>query len=350
MTTSGPERERKALAAAERFLGEHAGDRPQAELLQAALAKVSVHLDRPAPPPFYLSCVHLPVLVYAALRDEQGPAMPLAVACLFVHAGLDLLDDVMDGDLPAAWRERPAQAVLAGATLTGALAPLALMALPAPARSVLALQRLLAEAGLRLSAGQQADVSAARAAVIPRGTDVARLAVRKTGSEVALYATLAARLGGASRRAVQRWAEFGRALGAARQLRMDCFDLFASDGEGRDLAAGTRTLPVALFHDDLAEEERPAFLALLRRAEREPGARQAIREKLVAAGVLQSCAVVVESYCQQAHGALTTAGAHEPAASELRAMVENCSFFAGSPVGHGGDDAAGAGAAQIAGG
>ncbi len=327
MNLRGVERERAVLGAAERFLREHADGPAQLALLRAALAKIGGHLDRPEPPPFYLSCVHVPLLVYAALRGDAEPALPLALACLFVHAGLDLLDDVMDGDLPAEWPGGPAQAVLAGATLTGAVAPLALQALPAPPRTVLALLRLLAQAGLQLSAGQEADVATARTAPIPDGAGVARLAERKTGAEVALYAALAARLAGAPPTALERWAAFGRALGAARQLRTDCFDLFAA-AQSRDLAAGMRTLPIALYHDDLPEAERPAFLDLLERAERDAATRQAIREKLVATGILQSSAVVVESYCQRARDALAAAGAREPAANEMRAMIEDCSLFA----------------------
>ncbi len=338
MTMGGAARERTVFGAAERFLRDHADGPAQLELLRAALGKIGGHLARPEPPAFYLSCVHVPLLVYAALRGDAEPALPLAVACLFVHAGLDLLDDVMDGDLPAEWPGGPAQAVLAGATLTGAAAPLALLALPAPPRTVLALQRLLSRAGLQLSAGQQGDVATARTAPIPDGVGVALLAERKTGAEVALYAALAARLSGAPARALERWAAFGRALGAARQLRTDCFDLFAA-AQSRDLAAGTRTLPIALYHDDLPEAERPAFLALLQRSAQDAAVRQALREKLVATGILQSCAVVVESYCQRARDALAGASAQAPAANELRAMIEDCSFFA----------APAAGAAQIAG-
>ncbi|HZQ34495.1 MAG TPA: polyprenyl synthetase family protein [Dehalococcoidia bacterium] len=331
MTLRGPVRERAVFAAAEALVRRQCEDEAQRALLQAALAKIGGHLQRPPPPPFYLSCVHVPLLVYAALRGEQESALPLAVACLFVHAGLDLLDDVMDGDLPDAWRSRPAQAVLAGATLTGALAPLALLALPAPPRTVLALQRLLAEAGLALSAGQQGDLAAARTAQIPPGVAVAHLAERKTGAELALYAALAARLGGAKRGVGDRWTAFGRALGAARQLRTDCFDLFAAE-QSRDLSAGTRTLPIALCHDALAEAERPAFLDLLRRAQRDAAAQRTIREKLVATGILQSSALVVESYCQRARDALAATGAREPAASELQAMIDDCSFFAAGSI------------------
>src|SRR5579885_235729 len=271
MTIGGAARERTVFGAAERFLRDHADGPAQLALLRAALGRIGGHLARPEPPPFYLSCVHVPLLVYAALRGDAEPALPLAVACLFVHAGLDLLDDVMDGDLPPDWPGGPAQAVLAGATLTGAVAPLALLALPAPPRTVLALQRLLSRAGLQLSSGQQADVATARTAPIPDGVGVARLA-------------------GAPARALERWAAFGRALGAARQLRTDCFDLFAA-AQSRDLAAGTRTLPIALYHDDLPEAERPAFHALVQRSAQDAAVRQAIREKLVATGILQSCAV-----------------------------------------------------------
>ncbi|HLZ72866.1 MAG TPA: polyprenyl synthetase family protein [Dehalococcoidia bacterium] len=330
MTWSGPQRERMVLAAAARFLREHTSGAAQLALLRTALEKIGAHLARPEPPPFYLSCVHVPLLVHAAIRAEPPPPLSLAVACAFVHAGLDLLDDVMDGDLPPGWRERPAQAVLAGATLTGALAPLALSAIEATPRTLLALLRLLAEAGLRLSSGQQADVAAAGAAEVPSGVEVAALAARKTGAEVALYAALAARLAGVRSASVARWAAFGRALGAARQLRSDCFDLFAAE-QGKDLAAGTRTLPIALYHEQLPAEQRPAFMALLATAEHDTAAQRTVREKLVAAGILQSCAVVVESYCVRAHAALVAAGASEPAAGELRAMIDDGSFFAAPP-------------------
>ena len=48
-----------------------------------------------------LECVRLPRLVYAAIRGDDAPVLPLTVALTVLYVGMDLWDSVMDGELPA---------------------------------------------------------------------------------------------------------------------------------------------------------------------------------------------------------------------------------------------------------
>src|SRR5439155_19917357 len=118
----------------------------------------------------------------------------------------------------------------------------------------------------------------------------------KSGETVGLFAEMAAHLAGAPATAVEAYADLGRALGIAWQLRSDVYDIFSAP-RSSDLVNGARTLPVALHLDGLAPPERAAFVALLDRARVEEAARDAVRRALRAGGVVQACAVVVEAYC-----------------------------------------------------
>lgn len=317
-------RDAAALAGAVRFIETHARSAEQAAVLQRALDGVRLRRQRSAAT-YYLGCVHVPLLVYGAIRGDAAPALPLAVAATLLHTGLDLFDDVMDGDLAPVWQAvRPAEVVLTAATLLCALPQLALAELPTEPATIVALQRMLARAGLALSDGQQRDVAQTGRGDVSVTAILATVA-GKSGAELALYAALAARLAGAAEPQIEQYAALGGALGVARQLRSDCHDLLAPDG--RDLANGTRTLPLALLLEQLPDAERNTMLALLGRAERDAAARKAVRTRIREVGVLHECALIIERYCQKAYSAVVAAGASAPAAAELFALIEECSFF-----------------------
>ena len=91
------------LARAREFVGQHCRDRSQGELLALALQGLPPQLlEMGFPAPF----MALPLLVYAAVRNEEKPAFPLAVATTLLYLGVDILDDLADGDLPAHWKGR----------------------------------------------------------------------------------------------------------------------------------------------------------------------------------------------------------------------------------------------------
>ena len=270
--------------------------------------------------------VHLPLLVHGAVTGDERPAAPLATAMTALYVGMDILDDLADGDEPEHWAGwSVAETNLIGVTFVVALPQLAILEADAPAERVLLLQRTLAEAGLRMSAGQQLDLGRARADDVALA-DVAAAAAGKTGEQCALFARLAALLAGAPAATTDAFTRMAHAYGMALQLLEDCHTLF--DGErSRDLDSGVRSYPIAWHLDRLLDDERRRFVQLLDRARVHPDAQHQVRRELRGAGALRAAAVTAEFHCARARRALADASPREPAAAGLRAMIESKSWF-----------------------
>jgi geranylgeranyl pyrophosphate synthase len=310
------------LARAEAFALEHAATPDQRCLLQTAFEGARTRLPRRTGPPDYLDCVHIPRWVYAAVRGDDAPALPLAVVTTLLWVGIALLDDVMDGDLSPIWDGcRPAEVSLAGFTLVSATAPLALSTIDAAPATIVAMQQSLARGLLAMSGGQQRDVAMAGSSAVSAPAVEAAVA-GKSGEMLAMFAAMAAQLARAPAEAVAAYAEMARILGIARQFHSDCYDLFAAP-HSKDLANGTRTLPIALHLQQLAGSEREDFLTVLDHARTDPGARDAVRARLLDAGALHACAVVIELYCDRAGPALAQAQPREPGHSVLRRWIDD---------------------------
>lgn len=319
--------EEDVLARAEAFALHHAVTPEQRRLLATAFHGRRTQLCQREVSPDDLDCVDLPRSVYAAVRGDRAAALPLAIATTVLWTGIDLLDDVMDGDLPPEWQGvRPAEITLAAATLISALAPLALSQLDAPAATLLAMHQTLAGGLLAMSGGQQADVAMADSDAATVEAVEASVA-GKSGAGMAMLATLAAQFAGAPAETVSVYGEMGHALGTARQLHSDCYDLFVAP-HSKDLAGGTRTWPIAWRLQGLAGEERGRFLALLHRARTDAAAREAVRAHLIEAGALRGCAFVIELYCDRARRALSRTHPREPAACALRRRIADTSLSA----------------------
>jgi geranylgeranyl pyrophosphate synthase len=309
------------FSTAEEFAMGCAATPEQQELLATAFRGRRDQIREERREPDDLDSIRLPLLVYAAVCGEEGPARSLAVAIAALWVGIDLLDDAMDGDLPAAWdRFHPTQATLAAATLISAVAPLALSSVDASPGTVIALHQILARGGLAMSAGQQRDVMLTRSAT-PTLDVVEAAIVGKTGDGMAMMTTLAARLAGATSAAIEAYAEMGRALGVAIQLHSDCYDIFAAR-ESKDLIHGTRTMPIVWQLQRLRGAEREQFLTLLNRAETDHAARDSVREQLVEAGAIRGCAVAIDLYCLRAQQALARAHPLDPAGDALRRRID----------------------------
>ena len=268
----------------------------------------------------------VPLLVHAAITGTAAPAVPLAIATSLLFLGIDILDDLADGDRPAHWENFSAAEIqLAAATLTSALPQLLIAELSAPPATICRMQQTLARGLLRMSAGQQADLAHTG------GNDVSAAAVEnsvaaKSGEELAMFAALAAQLAGAEPDTVTAYADFARALGTAAQLSNDCHDLFA-DPRCRDLAHGARTLPVVLRLEKLTGADRAEFLDRLEAARTQETARESVRRNLRLGGELRHCAVLVEVCLQRARRRLAQAQPTEPAAAQLRALLDAITFF-----------------------
>jgi geranylgeranyl pyrophosphate synthase len=314
------------LKLAEAFAREHVPGADGWRLLEPAFRDLEAYQRRHRTTIDALHCVYLPRLVHAAITGEEEPALQLTVALLFLHMGTELLDDVMDADLGTAWEGvRPDEICLAGAAFCSTLAPLALSAVDAPAETVLAMQRTLAGGLLAMFQGQATDVALTGAHSAPPA-EVEASIVGKCGGALAMYAALGAQVAGAKSEIVDAYAEIGRCLGVAAQIRSECVDLFLED-TSRDLVAGSRTLPIAFYLERLTGEERKEFLDLLECARHEPAAQEAVRECLRAVNVLRDCAIRVDAYCDRARETLFRTCAREPAAGELHQLIQRSSFI-----------------------
>ena len=291
------EREAAVLGLAQDFVRAWAGTPRQRDLLGRALAglrEATAALDQPPPH------IHLAPLTYAGLWGEDGPARDLAAATTLLVAGLDLLDGLAGGGLPARWSACPRGEIARTASnLLCALPQLAIAALDAPPAVRATLQVTLAGGLLRGAAGT-------------------------SGEEPATFAALGAILAGASPRVVAACRELGRALGSGGRLAAEYRDLFDT-AWSKNLASGIRPFPIPQHLARLREDDRAAFLALLDRARTDGEAQAAVRARLLAAGEPGRSASMVEAHGQRALRALADAGLLEPARGQLRALIAGIS-------------------------
>lgn len=294
----------------------------QHEALLAGLA----HLEPSIADVTMPACIHLPVLAYGAVRRDLKRAIPLAAATALLNAGRHLLDDVVDGQLEATEGAfHPGEAVLLGAGFLCVLPQLVLLELDAPLACRVRLQRTLLAGLVRMHAGQQSDL-ALTGSGNPSPLEVEASARGKTGATYAMYAALGAKLANAPPWQVERLTAMGLAFGTAFQFGSDCADVLG-DGHSADLAAGTRTLPLALYLSRLTDADRPPFLCLLEEARTNSEAQAEVRARLRRSGAVRACGIVVEAYRQRALQALDEAHPEEPAASSLREMIDRVAIF-----------------------
>ena len=320
-TSPTVERTEHVLTEAEALVSRHACTRHQRQLLNIALVGLKAQ-SREMEFPAY---IHLPLLVYAGLCGDHRPAVSLAAATSLIFLGMDIMDDLADGDRPAHWAgHSPGEINLAGATLLCALPQLALAEQDVPPHRLAAMHETLAQGLLRIGAGQQRDLAMVDSA--DASADEVEAVLHAKGEEMAIFAALAAHLGEASPESVKAYASLGGSIGIAGQLASDCYDLF-TDADSRDLMHGTRTLPIVLHLERQTIEERVLFLALLERAREDEGVRSVVRERLRTAGALRHCAFMVEVRCQRARRTLEQLSPLEPARTGLRAMIDSISFF-----------------------
>jgi geranylgeranyl pyrophosphate synthase len=302
---------------AKRFAREAAPTPELAATLDTAFTGLATHAGRYQRVFF----VDVPVHVYAAVRGETAPAMPLASAIALLFLGLDTADDVTDGDLPSYWQACSlADIQIVTIALLASLPQQIVARLDAPAETRAGMQEAIARTTLKMIAGQQRDVQAAGSANV-RAAAVEAMVAAKSGEEVALFASLAARFAGADAAQIAHYEEMGRALGTAAQLTSDCDDLFVNP-HSKDLAAGTRTLPIALGLERITGPARDEFVSLLERARTDAAAGIEVRTRLRDAGVLAPCTLYIEIYRQRGLAALEAAGAREPARSRLRRLID----------------------------
>ncbi len=312
-----------AVAGARRFIRDQVADSALRQLLVKAVSGLEGQV---ANDKVLLPFVHLPLAIYAAVRNETSPARPLAVATTLLFLGIDILDDIADADLPPHWEGVPESEVqLVAATFLSSLPQLAISRMNILPLAKTYMLACLSEGLLRMGGGQLHDLRGAGRDHM-RPEDVEESVAHKSGEEGALIAMLAAFMAGVSEETAQKYGDFGRALAAGGQIATDCYDIFQAE-HSKDIANGTRSLPIALHLNRLEGRDRKAFLHLLEQAKENASACELIRRDLRAKGILRLCAFIVEMYCQKAREALDGLGLFGRDGASLRSMVDHVSFF-----------------------
>lgn len=279
-----------------------------------------------------LPAIQLPLLVHAAITGEERPALPVAAACTLLYLGADLLDNVIDRELPPSWQARdPAEAHLAAATLLAAVPQLALAHLReqgAPPATLWALSQLFAETLLIMSAGEHEDLLYTGREDVD-GRMCRAMAERKSGAEVALFAGAGATLATEDAALIEEYAAFGMCLGTSRQILSDAVDIWKGEN-GRDLLNGKRTLPIVHALCALPDEPRERLLDLLEALRGGAQPYGEVRKILLTAGSVHYTALVADDYRQRASDHLVAASPREPPGSALRAILGEASLLPAS--------------------
>jgi heptaprenyl diphosphate synthase len=298
------------------FVAQTAASAGQRALLETALLELRAARAQES----WTSPVHLPLLVHGALTGDDEPAVPLAVALSLLQLGIDLLDHIADGEVDPCWSGRSEAAVhLAAVGFLSAVGPRAVAELPVSATLRAELQRGLCVALFEVGAGQQRDLELASGG--PPSLEAVRAAVAgKTGACRAWFARLAALLAGSSPERVESCARLGFHLGMALQWRSDVEDSLSP--ESRDLAAGTPTLPVALWLARRSGADRDAGWALVRRARSDAEARAHVQREILGSGVVRWCCLSIDAERARARAALDDMEAREPWRRWMHAWID----------------------------
>ena len=305
--------------AAQRFVEKHAVGDEQRRLLDQALRGMRLHS---APNGTFLPSVHLPLLVALGIDSEEDAPIQLAMATALMELGMDLLDDLADRETGKHWQGWPPSAIqLAAMLVTGAFGQLAISTLPLEGDRIALLQACVARRLVAIAAGQQLDLQLVSSRS-PSLDQVERANAGKTGERRALYAELGALYAGAEETVCRAYAEFGREVGIAYQLRSDLHDLITAC-ESDDLRNGARTWPIAWALQRLEGGAREQMLDVLDAARTDEDARAQALALLRQQGVVLRTLLRAELHLHRARKALEHAGPSAPAAAALLAMASS---------------------------
>jgi geranylgeranyl diphosphate synthase type I len=276
-----------------------------------------------------MSAIQLPLLVHKGITGDERPALPIATACTLLGLGADLLDSILDRELPPFWHTRaPAEAALAATTLLAALPQLSIAGLREEETSrarLWTLACLFADTVLTLNAGQHEDM------LFPSLEDVSlddcrSMVERKSGAANALFARAGAVLATEDTFTIEAYAAFGSCFGVTKQLINDVWDIWG-EGVSQDLVNGKRTLPIVHALSTLRGEQRERLRKLLVAARESAEYHDEVRALLATAGSVRYTALIVWLYQQRARNHLDTASPQESAGRELRMLLNRASLL-----------------------
>lgn len=310
------------FSSAANFIQSNVSNVRQRSFLLDALDSLQNEMSQEA----YLPFIHIPMFIYGAIRDELSSAYPLAVTTTLLFLGIDIIDDLADGDDRKFWDGYSRDEInLAAMLLLCSLPQLSISRFNISPKSKNGLHQTLAESFLLMGSGQQFDLGFTKSSHVTVD-EVEKSVIAKTGEELALFASLAANYAGATKKQVKHYTEFARHLGTAIQFSTDCYDLFEAS-YSRDLTHGTRTLPIVFHLERKKSGEREVFIRELAEAERDVNCHENLRMQLRASGDLHRVAFVIELYCRRALNALDKAHPKELAKIKLLNFVDFVSLL-----------------------
>jgi len=262
------------------------------------------------------------LLCSAAAGGDWEAALPAATAVELIHNFSLIHDDIQDRSefrrhrqtVWKVWGE--ALAINAGDALFS-LARLSTQRLELEPSRLLALHRILDEACLELTKGQQRDLGFSRNG---GGTlaKYVRMIEAKTASLLAASAAAGALVAGASASRQQDFQAFGRQLGLAFQILDDVLGIWGAPGQtgksvGQDLLERKPSYP-ALY----ALEHNPAFPALW---DDPTSDLPSLLDAVEAVGSREAASQAAGEYTAQCLSSLAAAKPVEPAAASLHGLA-----------------------------
>ena len=277
----------------------------------------------------FLPCISLPLMIHYAIKGEERSATKLAAACLFLFLSADIIDDIADGDFAKHWGEEisKSEGILASVVFASSIAPLAIDSMGIDSQSASLLKASLSKCIISMAAGQQGDIRSCESLHSTSPAQVIENVQGKSGSEIAGFALMAAQLAGAEKHVANEYMNIGMLIGTAGQIMTDCRELYDAS-EGRDLANGTVTLPLAIHFKELPEEDKDQFLNLIKFAQHDEPTRSKVRNLVTESGSLLQTYSFLKECKVEALERLERLAPLEPAAAELRSLIKRSCTFA----------------------
>ena len=302
----------------------------QRQILKTALIGLETDVRNEEFIPF----LEVPLSIYSGIHGDEKPAYPLAAMTSLLFLGIDILDDLQDGDTPPHWQaSEPSQRNLAAFTLLCALPQKMISEFEIPNSDKILLQKTLSEGFMKMGAGQLSDLGMTHHHT-PNSEAVLNSVIQKSGFELGVFTHLACQFSGVQADAAEPFIQLGCHMGTAAQLSSDCYDLFEAE-ISRDLQHGTRTLPLVLHLEKLSAHDKEKFYHLLDQAQTDAGLRKTIQKELYQSGSVRHTAIIVELYCQKAHRALKDCNLSNLETNHLQKIIDHISFFKNRRQEHG---------------
>lgn len=301
-----------------KFLESHISSPEQ----QGLLLSLIDHFLTEEPSPY----LEIPLLVHGGITGSVKEALPLGSLGAFLFLGMDIIDDIADGDSKDHWPQyNSSELELASSLFLSALPQLLISGLKAPPCVLTKIQRRFAQGILNAAEGQQKElIMKGKTDILPKEVEHS---VAGKSSGLATLAFITACFAKASKDQINYYEEMGGDLGIAAQLTTDFYDLFQAP-LSRDLKNGIRTLPIVLYLEKCSVAERKTFLKLLKDARKNPIRRKDVRSLLLSKGIARLTAFIVELYCERARKKLNLAGPNKNYQEKIASHINNMSFFA----------------------